>query len=79
MHLSQIIAIGMKPLDGSLEPLVQVVTSLESKELFCAGDVKAPAGLAIRLGGIPLDLSLEAHFTGYEAGELTNGDFLPCP
>ena len=56
--MSQIVAVSVEPLDGSLEALVQVMSGLKPKEFFGPADIQAPSRLPVGLGGVPFDLPL---------------------
>src|SRR3989338_4665205 len=57
-----------------LQPLLERRLRLEPEFFLRAAHVQAAARLAVRLGGVPADLALEAHVFGDESCELFDGD-----
>jgi len=62
------------PLNGFLQPFLKRDPGSEPKLPFCPRGIQLPAGLAIRLGGIPCDLSFETREAGDEPDEVPEGD-----
>ena len=54
--LSQVAAIGNKPLHRLLESFPECVFRLETKEFFGTADIQTPSRLPVGLGGVPIDL-----------------------
>ena len=77
--MSQVAAIGRKPLHRLTESFLERVFRLKVEELFGPADIQAPARLPVGLGGVPIDLPCKTGFRGNHGGKIANPDFFPCP
>ena len=72
MHFPYNLAIVLEPPDGFFQSVAQAMASLKAEELLGPAHVETSTRLAVRLGGIPLNLSGKANLGRDHAGKITD-------
>lgn len=56
------VTVGLKPSDRFFQPFPQAMVGFKTEELLGSTHIQTAPRLAVRLGGVPLDVSCEPHF-----------------